>query len=197
MKKILSLVLVTTSLIFASCGIKDTKSDIENLAKCKFEIKSIKEMNIAGTPLDKIAKNGNLDLGRLPNIAIAALQKNIPLDAVVNLEIQNPTDKKASIDEFDYIILFENHELAKGVVDQEISVPAKETSIVPIKIEGEIYNLIFGNDKALLNFLLGNNSAKANFTIKVKPTFTIAGQKIKYPGYISIEKQLSRDILFK
>lgn len=197
MKKILSLILVSTSLIFASCGINDTKSEIENLAKCKFEIKSIKEMNIAGTPLDKIAKNGNLDLGRLPNIAIAALQKNIPLDAVVNLEIQNPTDKKASIDEFDYIILFENHELAKGVVDQEISVAAKETSIVPIKIEGEIYNLIFGNDKALLNFLLGDNSAKANFTIKVKPTFTIAGQKIKYPGYISIDKQLSREILFK
>lgn len=197
MKKLLSLLLLTTAFILNSCGIKDTKTELESLAKCKFQIKSIKEMTIAGTPLDKIAKNGNLDLGRLPNIAIAALQKNIPLDAVVNLEIQNPTDKKASIDEFDYIILFEKHELAKGVVNQQISVAANETSIVPIKIEGEIYNMIFGNDKALLNFLLGDNSAKANFTIKVKPTFTIAGQKIKYPGYISIDKQLSREILFK
>lgn len=197
MKKILSLVLVTTSLILVSCGIKDTKNDIQNLAKCKFEIVSVKEMTIAGTSIDKLVKNGNLDIGRLPNVAIAALQKNIPLDAILNIEIQNPTDKKASIDEFDYIILFENEELANGTVDQPISVPAKETSIVPVKIKGEIYQMIFGNNKTLLNFLLGENTAKANFTIKVKPTFTIAGKKIKYPGYISIDKKLSREILFK
>ena len=197
MKKILSFVLFATILILSSCGIKDTKTELESLAKCKFQIKSIQEMTIAGTPLEKIAKNGNLDLGSLPGIAIAALQKNIPLDAIINLEITNPTESKASIDEFDYIILFENKELANGTVNQQISVPSKETSVVPIQIKGEVYNMIFGNDKALLNFLLGDNSSKANFTIKVKPTLTVAGQKIKYPGYISIDKQLSRDILFK
>lgn len=197
MKKILSLILLATVFILNSCGIKDTKTELESLAKCKFQIKSIQEMTIAGTPLEKIAKNGNLDLGSLPGIAIAALQKNIPLDAIINLEITNPTDSKASIDEFDYIILFENKELANGTVNQQISVPSKETSVVPIQIKGEVYNMIFGNDKALLNFLLDDNSSKANFTIKVKPTLTVAGQKIKYPGYISIDKQLSRDILFK
>lgn len=197
MKRILSLLLLVTVFILNSCGIKDTKTELESLAKCKFQIKSIQEMTIAGTPLDKIAKKGNLDLGSLPGIAIAALQKNIPLDAIINLEITNPTESKASIDEFDYIILFENNELANGTVNQQISVPSKETSVVPIQIEGEVYNMLFGNDKALLNFLLDDNSSKANFTIKVKPTLTVAGQKIKYPGYISIDKQLSRDILFK
>ena len=197
MKKILSILVLAASLLVVSCGIKDQKNEIENLSKCKFQIKSFKEVSIAGTPLQKIIDKGSLDITRLPNIAIAALQQNIPLAGIVNLEISNPTKSKASINEFDYIILFENQELASGVVDQVINVPADETTVVPLKIKGDIYNMIFGNDKALLNFLLGDNSSKANFTIKVKPTFVVAGQKIKYPGYISIDKQLSREILFK
>lgn len=189
--------LFLAALFFVSCGIKDQKNEIENLAKCKFEIKSINEMNIAGTSINKIVKNGNLDVGSLPNIAIAALQKNIPLDAILNLEVTNPTDSKASIDEFDYIILLENGELANGTVNQKITVDANQTTVVPINIKGEVYSLLFGENKALLKFLTGDNSSNANFTIKVKPTFTIAGQKMKYPGFITIEKQLSREILFK
>lgn len=197
MKKIINLFVLTICLIVSSCGIKDQKNEIENLSKCKFQIKSFKEVSIAGTPLQKIVDKGSLDITRLPNIAIAALQQNIPLEGIINLEITNPTNSKASINEFDYIIFFENQQLASGIVDQIIHVPADETIVVPLKIKGDIYNMIFGNDKALLNFLLGDNSSKANFTIKVKPTFVIAGQKIKYPGYISIDKELTREILFK
>lgn len=197
MKKIQLLFLLLLSISLVNCGIGDQKREIETLGKCKFEIKSIKEMKVAGTSVDKIIKKGNLDLASIPNIAIAALQQNIPLDAILNLEVTNPTDSKASIDEFDYIILLENSELANGTVNQKISVDAKQAAIIPINIKGEVYKLVFGEDKALLKFLTGDNTTKANFTIKVKPTFTVAGQKVKYPGYISIDKQLSREILFK
>jgi len=197
MKKIISFFLLTSILIMSSCGIKDQKKELESLAKCKFEIESIKEFNIAGTPIERLIKNGNLDIARVPNIAIAALQKKIPLDAIINVQISNPTANTTTINEFDYIILLENQELANGTVDKQITIAANTNSVVPVQIKGEVYNLIFGNDSVLLNFILGDNATKANFTIKVKPTFTIAGQKIKYPGYITINKQVTREILFK
>lgn len=180
--------------ILTSCGVSRQKAQIENLGKCKYDIQSVDSIRVAGTSIQKIVKSDGIDLSALPSVALGMLRKNIPLDAVVRLKIQNPTLKKAAINQFQYIILFEKKQLAEGVVNQSISLDPGQSTIASVRLNTNIYDLINNGD--LAGFIGSNsNTKKGLFTIKIKPSINIAGKSIFYPGYITIDKEVSRNIL--
>lgn len=180
--------------ILASCGVSRQKAQIENLGKCKYDIQSVDSIRVAGTSIQKIVKSDGIDLSALPSVALGMLRKNIPLDAVVRLRIQNPTLKKAAINQFQYIILFEKKQLAEGIVNQSISIDPGQSTIASVRLNTNIYELINNGD--LAGFIGSNsNTKKGLFTIKIKPSINIAGKSIFYPGYITIDKEVSRNIL--
>jgi len=180
--------------ILTSCGVSRQKAQIENLGKCKYDIQSVDSIRVAGTSIQKIVKSDGIDLSSLPSVALGMLRKNIPLDAVVRLKIQNPTLKKAAINQFQYIILFEKKQLAEGIVNQSISLDPGQSTIASVRLNTNIYDLINNGD--LAGFIGSNsNTKKGLFTIKIKPSINIAGKSIFYPGYITIDKEVSRNIL--
>ena len=180
--------------ILTSCGVSRQKAQIENLGKCKYDIQSVDSIRVAGTSIQKIVKSDGIDLSALPSVAVGMLRKNIPLDAVVRLKIQNPTLKKAAINQFQYIILFEKKQLAEGIVNQSISLDPGQSTIASVRLNTNIYDLINNGD--LAGFIGSNsNTKKGLFTIKIKPSINIAGKSIFYPGYITIDKEVSRNIL--
>lgn len=180
--------------ILTSCGVSRQKAQIENLGKCKYDIQSVDSIRVAGTSIQKIVKSDGIDLSALPSVALGMLRKNIPLDAVVRLRIQNPTLKKAAINQFQYIILFEKKQLAEGIVNQSISLDPGQSTIASVRLNTNIYELINNGD--LAGFIGSNsNTKKGLFTIKIKPSINIAGKSLFYPGYITIDKEVSRNIL--
>lgn len=180
--------------ILTSCGVSRQKAQIENLGKCKYDIQSVDSIRVAGTSIQKIVKSDGIDFSALPSVALGMLRKNIPLDAVVRLKIQNPTLKKAAINQFQYIILFEKKQLAEGIVNQSISLDPGQSTIASVRLNTNIYDLINNGD--LAGFIGSNsNTKKGLFTIKIKPSINIAGKSIFYPGYITIDKEVSRNIL--
>jgi hypothetical protein len=180
--------------ILTSCGVSRQKAQIENLGKCKYDIQSVDSIRVAGTSIQKIVKSDGIDLSALPSVALGMLRKNIPLDAVVRLRIQNPTLKKAAINQFQYIILFEKKQLAEGIVNQSISIDPGQSTIASVRLNTNIYELINNGD--LAGFIGSNsNTKKGLFTIKIKPSINIAGKSIFYPGFITIDKEVSRNIL--
>lgn len=180
--------------ILTSCGVSRQKAQIENLGKCKYDIQSVDSIRVAGTSIQKIVKSDGIDLSALPSVALGMLRKNIPLDAVVRLKIQNPTLKKAAINQFQYIILFEKKQLAEGIVNHSISLDPGQSTIASVRLNTNIYDLINNGD--LAGFIGSNsNTKKGLFTIKIKPSINIAGKSIFYPGYITIDKEVSRNIL--
>ncbi|MDH5827519.1 hypothetical protein ACFX5U_04840 [Sphingobacterium sp. SG20118] len=180
--------------LLSSCGISRQKAQIENLGKCKFDIQSVDSIRVAGTSIQKIVKADGIDLSALPSVALGMLRKNIPLDAVIRLKIENPTLKKAAINQFQYIILFEKKQLAEGIVNQSISLEPGESTIASVRLNTNIYELINNGD--LAGFIgSSSNTKKGLFTIKIKPSINIAGKSIFYPGYITIDKEVSRNIL--
>ena len=52
----------------------------------------------------------------------------------------------------------------------------------------------------ILDFVRGGESGAAErkgvVTIKIKPTIDVGGKLVKYPGYITIDKEVSSKILF-
>jgi hypothetical protein len=187
------------AVIASSCGVS-RKIDI--LEKCNYSIKSADSVYLAGKDISKLVKNKTFELSNIPGLALALFRKNIPLSANVKLSINNPTSKTASINQFDYIILIKGQELAAGSVDRKISVESGATTIVPVQINSNVYSFL-SNGKTmeeLIAFMGGAESGpgekKGLVTIKIRPSFMVGNKTIKYPGYISIDKELSSKILF-
>lgn len=183
--------------VLLSCGFNNQKEELETLGKCEFNLHKIQSFTIAGTSVSSLIENKNFDFAKMPQFLLGFMNKDLPLDAVLDVEIKNPTAKNAAINQFDYIVLFEGVEIANGTVDKPINAAANKTTVVPVQVKGDVYDLITTNGDRFLNFLKGNADAKATVTFKIKPTIRIAGQPVKSPTYFSFDKQITKAMFLK
>ena len=189
-------------LLLSACGLNKQVDQLKAFEDCKYELKSADSMYIANIKVaDVITKNG-FDLAGTPRLALALLRKDVPFTAKLNLLIKNPSSELAGINQFEYKVLFKNHELANGIVDRTISVsPNGGETLVPIKVNSNLYSLLSDKEaqNAITDFILagreGKEEKKGIVTIKIKPTIGLGGKMIKYPGYITIDKEISSKIL--
>lgn len=179
-----------------ACGVNRQTREIKALGKCKYDLKSIDSIYVAGVALNKIINQNTIDLSAAPGIALGLLRKNIPFEGRVNLAIDNPTTNKASINQFEYIVLLQQKQLAEGVVNQKVSVGAGESVVVPVTLKANVYELLTnGQLEDTFRALKSDKEDVGLLTIKIKPVIYVAGAAIKYPGYITIDKKISRSIL--
>ena len=189
MKKILLISFI--ALIAAGCGVS---RKISLLEQCRYDIKSADSVYVAGRNITRQIKSGTFDLGSVPELAIGLLRKDIPIRAKLNLGIENPGSKPIEINQFDYIISFKGQELVNGTTDRRIDINPAETTVVPIMIRANIYSIL--SDKStreeIFSYLRGTeNAQKSLISIKIRPSIRVGNKLIKYPGYITIDKELS------
>ncbi len=200
MKRII--IFCLAAIVITGCGLNKQARQIEALEKCTYEISSADSIYLAGRDVSQLIKNKNFSLSNVPELALALFRKNIPLKARVNLKISNPSSSEAAINQFEYIVLIKNQEIANGFVNQKVSVEPGGTTIVPVRVNSNIYSFL-SNGKTMeeiLDFVRGGESGAAErkgvVTIKIKPTIDVGGKLVKYPGYITIDKEVSSKILF-
>ena len=92
--------------------------------------------------------------------------------------------------------------ITNGSVNQKISLASGESTVVPVKLNANIYRF-FSNGKIMqeiADFIQGGADSGAEkkglITLKIKPTIQVGKKLIKYPGYITIDKEVSSKILF-
>lgn len=196
------LIISFLALTFSACGLNKQARQIEALEKCTYDITSVDSVYLAGRNITKMVQNKSFELNKIPELALAMIRKNLPLKAKVNLKINNPTADLASINQFEYIVLIKNQELANGFVNQKVSIDPGSSTTVPVHVNSNIYSFL-SNGKTMeevLDFLRGAESGagerKGVITIKIKPTVEVGGKLVKYPGYITVDKEISSKILF-
>ncbi|RYF70903.1 MAG: hypothetical protein EOO39_14880, partial [Cytophagaceae bacterium] len=122
--------------------------------------------------------------------------------AKINLEITNPTTKLAALNQLEYKVLLAGKELAQGFINQRIEVPsAGGKTIVPVHLKTNAYDLLtdattrdaFTNIFRNLSGEQGSTPTKV--TIKIKPTIDMFNKAVNYPGYITIEQELTGKML--
>jgi hypothetical protein len=178
---------------FTSCGINKQAQQIKALEQCDYKVKDIDQITVAGT-------DQSINLVNLPGLALGFLRQDIPLRANLKLEIINPSNSLAAINNFEYIILVNRQELVNGTVDQRVSIEPGQTTTVPLQLNANIYEFL-SNQKILsevTEFLTSAKSGKETkglVTIKIKPSIMVGGNLVKYPGYITIDKEVSSKIL--
>ncbi|TDG36756.1 hypothetical protein EZJ43_05580 [Pedobacter changchengzhani] len=198
MKQILSLCIII--LLFAGCDIAKQAQQVAALESCTYRLTKLQQVSLAGTDVQKLLNQQDLSLSSLPGIALGLLRKDIPLRANLNLEITNPTAQLAAINQFEYKILVNNTELTEGIINQNVNVAQGQTVNVPVQMSTNIYGLLAGGN--LLNDIMkATKTGTANdkigvLTLKIKPSIMIGGTLVKYPGYITINKDISSKILF-
>lgn len=200
-----NLFLISAVLFLFSCsGLNKQVNQIKALEDCKYEISSVDSIYLANVDVKDIIEQKNIDLIKMPRLALALLRKNVPLKARLNLVINNPSNQLAAINQFEYRVLVKNQELASGFVNQKIAVsPNGGSATVPIQINSNIYHIL-SDDKAMdaiSDFIVGSEEnatkeRKGTITFKIKPTLDLGNKQIKYPGYITIDKEISSENLF-
>ncbi|GGE43620.1 hypothetical protein EV200_101350 [Pedobacter psychrotolerans] len=199
MKNTLLLCLFTLTIF--GCGINRQAQQIKALEDCTYKITGVKQVSIAGADIKQLMQQQTFSLTSLPGVALGLLRKDIPLRANLNLEITNPSSNLAAINQFEYKILVNNTDLAQGIVNQNVSIAQGQTVTVPVQLVSNIYGLVSNgnvfNDiiKAAQKGSSSKDEKLGLLTIKIKPTFMLGNTPVKYPGYITINKDISSKIL--
>jgi len=198
MKRILLVCL--TAVAVSGCGINKQAQQIKALEKCKYRITSAEQIMVAGTDVKKLMGGQDMDLGSLPGLAFGLLRKDVPLKARLNLEVTNPTANDAAINEFEYKILINKQELANGFINQAVNVVAGGSTTVPVAMEVNIYpfisnNKVMGEISEFIKSSKGGPEKKGMLTLKIRPSIKVGNALIKYPGFITIDKEVSSKIL--
>jgi hypothetical protein len=183
------------------CGINKQAQQIKALEKCTYRITSADEITVGGTDVKKLFDGQDINLASLPGIAFGLLRQDVPLKARLNLEVKNPSADMASINQFEYKILINNADLAEGVVNQEVIVPAGQSTVVPVNMIVNLYPFV-SNKKVMSEvseFLKagknGGAEKKGLLTLKIRPSIKVGNSLVKYPGFITIDKEISSKIL--
>ncbi len=184
----------------SSCGVNKQAQQIKALEKCDYRLTDATNITISGTDVKKLIEGKSADYMSIPGLALSLLRKDIPLRAKLNLEITNPSNALAAINNFDYIVLINKQEVFNGSVDQTVSIGAGQTTMVPIQVNANIYKFLTDNKMitdigAFISGATNGSEKKGLVTLKIRPSIKVGGSLIKYPGYITIDKEVSSKIL--
>jgi hypothetical protein len=198
MRKLQLIIIAFLSL--SACTVDDQIKGLKALSDCQFAIKSIGKIEVSGIDIHEIIQSGKINILGMPSLALGFLEQKIPVNGSFVIEITNPTENNAAINQFDYQILINQFEIVEGIIDQPISISAYETDLVPIEFSFDIYKFL--SDDSIKNeiqkFIKLSNSQKikdVQLTVRIKPSLLIGNQLVKYPGFIDIEKTLNSELL--
>lgn len=184
-KKILGLILLV-SVLFTSCGVGDMTSAY-NITQCEYKYKNISNLNISGMNLS----NGvsPVYVPKLLSI-LGGTASSIPMNFTLNLDVKNPNATAAALQGLQYIISVDDVEFTTGQVNHALNIAGGESQTLPLNIGVDLATLMSGNSKTAVqniakNFI-GIGSEQSNVTVRIKPTFMIAGRAITYPAYIPV-----------
>ena len=183
-----------TAALFTACGVKEQADQLQALQKCTYEIVSADSVYVGGTDVSKLITNEGLNLLQAPQLAFAYMQQRVPVKGILRVKITNPGSEEAGINEFEYKVMVEDVELLSGLMTEKISVaPGGESSIVPVRIDKDVYPLLSNsvNQQAIADFLSTQTEKNVNLTFKIRPSFLVGTEVVKYPDYIDIKRKIS------
>ena len=204
MKKVLFLVTVAAvGLLLSQCSVSRQVSEAKALGDCRFAIASADSIFLSGVDVRKFRSLEDSNPLRYPQIATGLLTKSVPLSARINIDITNPTNKKAAINQLEYRILLADQELFNGYLNQRIEVaPGGGQTRIPVKLSTNAYKLLTdastqGAFTDLMRSMGGASDAKpTRLTIKIKPTLALGDKNVNYPGYITIDQDVTSKMFF-
>lgn len=206
MKTVINAVgLLTAVLLLTQCGVSKQIKEAKTFGDCRYAITSVDSIYLAGINVQEFKNIKNvkdLDPLKYPQLGLALLRKKVPLDLRVNLDINNPTNRLAAINQMEYIVLLSKSEVFRGILNRRIEVyPGTGSTKVPVELSTNAYDLITNDQTresfiAMIQSLSGKSDSKpAILTVKIKPTLAVGDKQVNYPGYITFEQEITSNMV--
>jgi len=167
-------------------------SQVSNLTNCNFRLESVNQLTLAGIDVQNIKKTSDLNFMDAAKLTKAVVSQQFPLDFTLNIEAKNPNSSPAGITKLDWVLLIDDIEMTRGILDKHVTIPANNGSaIIPMQMHVDLKKALSGKSAdAIINF--GMNLASAGnkptrFTLQLKPTITVGAYPVTYPGYLNVK----------
>ncbi|MDU0368782.1 LEA type 2 family protein [Hymenobacter endophyticus] len=181
---------------FSRCGISEQVQQAKAFKNAQIRLASVQQATVAGIDVTQIRQPSDLSAVDKARLAAAYATGNLPLRMLVNLEIRNPNDETAALNELDYIALIDGKQVATGRSTQRIEVAPNSTTIAPVTLESNLREAAGERSgEALADLVLGladQDRQPLRLTMRVRPTFTTSnGRRITPAGYVDIDKEFT------
>ena len=191
---LITAILITISL--GSCEVLQQVQQVGNLAKCEFKLESVQQLTLAGINVQQVSKISDLSLFDAGRIITAVKTQQFPLDFTLNIAARNPNSSAAGMTRIDWILLIDDLEMTRGTLDQQVTIPANNgIATIPMKMHFDLKQALSGkNTDAIINFglnLAGAGNTPTRFTLQMKPTISVNGFPITYPGYLNVKTEFT------
>jgi len=171
---------------------------MSNLAKCEFRLESVQHLRLAGINVQNVKGMSDLNLFDAGKLAAAVASQKLLLDFTLNIEAKNPNSAEAGMSHIEWILLIDDAEMTRGAFDKPVIIPANNGSaIIPVQMQFDLSKALASKTTdAIVNFglnLAGTGNKPTRFTLKMKPTITVGGFPVTYPGYINVKTEFASE----
>lgn len=175
------------------CGCKQLQQ-MKSFSKCEFRLDQISNVELSGVEINNISSMDQLTFRQLTEISSAFLNDNLDVSLTAHIEARNPNEKTAAMNQFDWILQLNKKDIATGRLEKKTTIAPGDSEMIEIPISQNLSDL-FDSKQEMLDFALGLAEDKqelpSNMSIRLKPSVSVSGQRISYPGYITVTKNFS------
>jgi hypothetical protein len=150
-------------------------------------------MKLAGVSVQDKISLSDFSIMEMAKIAGVIAGGTLPLTFDLNMEVKNPNTGMAAMNKLDWILIIDDIEMTRGILNQRIEIPANAVSSIPVAMNLDLMKSLNGKSgDALINFALnlaGSGTRPTRIKLKAKPSILIGASPIDYPGYITIKQE--------
>lgn len=189
-KTIFVLFLIAAPTLVAAPGCS-TLQQIAALRQVNFGLDRVSNGRLAGVPVDNVRSYNNIGVIDAGRIAAALAQGSMPLDFVLHVGAENPSDNQAAarLVQLDWTLFVDDSETVSGIFNDDRLIEPGQRVDLPVSISLDLVNLVGNNLPDLANLALniaGAGGSPARLRLEARPSITTELGPIRYPGTISI-----------
>ncbi len=178
----------------SSCKVLQQANEMKTFAKCEFRLKNIETITLANVDITDVDQFSDLSFSEATNISMIAMKGKLPLYFILNVEIRNPNEEKASMNSFLWDVFIDDVKITSGKVTKNVEVfPDGGIAVMPIEVGVDLFEILNGESaEAVMNFamnLSGSGGVPSRVKLRAKPSVYIALTKVNYPGFFTIEQE--------
>lgn len=195
MKKAI-LILLLPLFFLTSCDILEQVAQVAALQECEFELDNVNNIKVLGIRMDNKEDISDFSFSDLAKLTAALSSGSLPLEMDLNVKVVNPNTQTAAMTRMDWKVYVDEMHMVDGVVDERVTIaPNGGSSMVPFRASLDLYEIISGEGlDAAINLamnLSGKGTKASRLQLKIKPSINVAGRDIPYPGYVTVEQEIS------
>jgi hypothetical protein len=196
---IIAYVILSLIILFQSCSlVRQVTDTLANVQRLKFKLDNVSNFQLAGVSLYDKSSVSSFSVGDGIKLASAFGSKRLPCEFTLSVLAKNPNDgtggnrsQNATITGLEWRLLIDDVPTVSGNIDKPIEVPGVGASTqIPMRISLDLYQFFQNKGyDGIINIALalgGVKGSPARLKLDVKPTVTIGGFNIEYPGRITV-----------